>query len=306
MIKLKYKEIIESNDYDSQKLYLIEKINDNYGIFVYDSKIVFVTESSDEEPNYIETEYVSFKEHIFMNNAINHPSFEKGFYDILIFNGDINSECFDSFYRLCSTFPLSYTSMSFKEFFYDLIELLSMPSEKKHQNLIGLMGELFLIKTVFESKNIDLANFWHISGQSADKYDFVLSNKNIEVKTTSSDSRIFSIKHRQIFNDKNNYICLVKIMPDNSGISLNRLIKFFLSNPIFSSNIKFMFELEKEINRTNRSQRDNCFALENIDFFSNKKLVTIGDIPDCISKIEYSYDFSNLYGIKLGEFDFGL
>lgn len=54
---------------------------------------------------------------------------------------------------------------------------------KKQQNLIGLMGELFLIKKTFESRNIILSDNWHITGQSTDKYDFVLDDKNIEVKT---------------------------------------------------------------------------------------------------------------------------
>lgn len=304
MIKEKYNEIVNSREYDATKLYLVENINNEYGIFVYDSKIVFVAVSYDTEPNFIETEYVSFKQHVYMNNVINHPSFEKGFYDVLIFNGDLESDCFDSFYRLCSTFPLSYCSMPFKNFFYDLIELLSIPSEKKYQNLIGLMGELFLIKKTFESRNIILSDSWHITGQSTDKYDFVFDEKNIEVKTTSNDSMSFVIKHKKIFNEKNNYICLVKITPDNSGVSLNDLIQYFSSIDAFASNIKFMFALEREINKTNKSQRDNSFSLVEINFFCNKNLTTINNIPDCITKLEYTYNFSNLEGISFDNFKF--
>ena len=114
----------------------------------------------------------------------------------------------------------------------------------------------------------------------------------------------FVIKHKQIFNEKNNYICLVKITPDNSGISLNGLIKYFSSIDVFASNIKFMFALEREINKTNKSQRDNGFSIVEISFFCNMDLTTIKDIPDCITKLEYTYDFSNLEGIKFNSFNF--
>lgn len=304
MIKNKFYQIINQKNYDTTKLYLIEKVIDKYGIFVYEKKIAFIAASPDVESNCIETEYVSFNQHVYLNSIINNPSFKVGYYDILIFNGDVNSDCFDSFYRLCSTFPLSNDTMSFKDFFYDLIELLSMPAEKKYQNLVGLLGELFFIKELYENNNINLSNAWHVSGKETDKYDFILDNKNIEIKTTSADKTIFKIKHKQIFNEKNNFIGLVKITPDNSGISLNEMTNYFIKNEDFSRNLRFMFVLEGEINRTNKSQRNSCFSLENIVFFHNSNLKTIECIPSCISNIEYDYDFANLEGISISNFNF--
>ena len=292
-LKQKIQQIKEKDNYTDKKLYLIELLKDNIGFLFGNEKLYFAVESNGLESESIQTTYLSFRTNIFVNTIEDSPSFKPGNYDLLIYTGNFDELFFESFVELCTMFANSNADIMFNDFFYSLLKLFEVPKETSYTNLVGLFGELAIIKEFYEKHAINIADNWHNSLGTNDKYDFAFPKFNIEVKTTSKESTSFEIKHSQIFNEKNNYVAVVNVQNDNSGITVADLFDFFKNNSSFASNINFWINMQKEklkVNPTDFSTKR--LTLCKISFYLNKDLDTIKNIPECVEKITYTYNFS--------------
>jgi hypothetical protein len=127
-------------------------------------------------------------------------------------------------------------SSKFVEFFDSLIDIFQIPNDQSFKNVVGLYGELSIIKNIYDTYKVDISPFWHLNGSSS-KYDFSLKNFNLEIKTTSSKNKMIDIKHYQIFNNENNILGTVKI---STGLYLIPVITIFFAAIFLNEKITLM------------------------------------------------------------------
>ena len=291
-------ELIKKSVFEDGKLYLIDKPNDNFGFF-YQDQIIYFGKKSDESSNdicSIDTLYLDLNANVYISNVTENSSFEAGYYDLLSFKGNIddpNEEpYFDAFYNICLAFA-NNPNMPFVEFFSSLVEIFKKSKEGVFKNIVGLIGELVLIKSVYLKKNIDISNNWHLTGINS-KFDFCFSNFNVEVKTTTKSEQKFLLKHNQLFNNQNNYVCVISLIETGEGESVKSLYNYFSNETKFSNNVKFQIALTKELMRvSDRKELNRSFAVDYIELYSVADMEEITYIPSCISNLSYEYDFSD-------------
>ena len=293
-LKDKIDAIKNRNDYSSDQLYLIEAVNESSGFLLGDDHVFYIIAHKETNNDAISTKYLSLKTNIYINTVENEPSFKPGYYDLLIYSGGLDLIFFESFIELCSKFNYEQDSLTFIEFFYSLLKLFELPKEISYTNLIGLYGELALIKFAYENYNKEIYKYWHNALGSIDKYDFSLPKYNIEVKTTVKEGMRFEIKHSQIFNEKENFIAVINIDNDNSGSTVEEIFNYFKTTKPFSDSIDFMIKLQQEKQKVYENDfKEKKFTLSRILLFSNKTISTIEGIPNYIDSIHYMYDFAS-------------
>ncbi len=292
-LKQKIQQIRNSESYQENKLYLLEHIKGGSGFLFGNDKLFFAVRSIGLESESIQTAYLAFRTNVYINTVENTPSFLPGEHDLLVYSGNIEESFFDSFVELCRMYASKGTDISFSDFFYSLIKLFEIPKETSYTNLIGFFGELVFMKTLQESYNIVTADNWHNSLGTFDKYDFSFPTINVEIKTTSKETMSFEIKHNQLFNENRNYAVVIQIQNDNSGLSVSDLFDYFKNEPTFSSNINFWIKMQNEKMKINPQDfSSKRFSVNKMLAFLNKNLETITDIPECIEKVKYDYNFA--------------
>ncbi len=294
--------IKSSPNYTNEQLFMIESINENAGFLLGGDKIYFINKSTSSESESILTNHLSLRTRININTIENYPTFAPGYYDVLAYNDDNEEIYLESFVELCKMYIVSLLKISFRDFFYSLLKLFEPTKVTSFTNVIGLFGELSLLEKIHKDYNISLADEWHNTYGSTDKYDFAFHKFNIEVKTSVKDNMIFSIKHKQIFNEKKNYIVVINIELDNSGKSLLELYDYFKKTKPFSENIEFAIKLEVEKQKiADQDFKMKKFNVVNYSVFDNKEIKTINSIPEWISQVEYNYDFVSQRKRELSE-----
>lgn len=299
MIKNIINELVKSKSFDKNTLYLIEKINDYSGFLYSNENVYFIIKSTKERNDSISTKNLSLRTSVLINTVENSPSFKPGKYDLLIYKSGNYDYMFNSFIYICKAYVNTQSPMSFIDFFYSLLNLFEKPESKSFTNLIGAFGELYFIKYMYEHYKINIIENWHTGNSSFDKYDFVFSHFNIEVKSTIKEEMIFKIKHQQIFNYDRNYVLVINLEKNNSGLTIKDLFDYFKNEP-FSKNFNFTLKLEKEKNKISCDKFDTeKFSFNKLTIFSVNDLVTINNVPECINNIEYNYNFSGQKHTKL-------
>ena len=209
---------------------------------------------------------------------------------------------FDTYVELCIAYVNSQKKKSFIDFFYSLINLFQLPKESKQKNLIGLFGELSFILIMYNNFCLNISNEWHVSGSTYDKYDFCFENLNIEIKTTLKEEEIFHLKHKQIFNDSNNYIVVINICEDVSGKTLENIYNYLKNQNPFKNNLDLQIKLIDEKRRIDLNQmKTKKYSIISYKVYFNKNLESIKDIPNGVYELEYNYDFSNRKVVELSE-----
>jgi len=299
--KQKINNIKKEADFSNGQLFLIETTNEKSGFLLGKEELYFIIQNNSEKAESIETSFLSLKTNICINTIENFPSFKPGRYDILIYNTGIDDAYLDSFVELCKSYIITSQEIKFDDFFYSLLKLFEPQKEVSFSNLVGIFGELCFIQKMFNDHNLYLSKYWHNSLGPNDKYDFSCGNINIEVKTTTKEEKVFSLKHSQIFNEKSNFIVVINLDIDNAGISVSDLFHFFKKTKPFSNDLNFLIKLENEKKKVSPNDFvTKKFSLSKMSAFLNSDLETITSIPECISCLTYSYDF---VGKKTTSFD---
>lgn len=274
-------------------LYLLEKLPCETGLFASNGNVLYLVPNTEECNSLsIKTEYLRVETNIFVS-AFNPSvsSFENGYYNYveLQLPALIDLEAnLSAFLHLCMAHATYKRGEEFMSFFDSLVSLFQLPREQQYKNLVGLMGELLLIEYVNQNLKVDLSLYWHTDG-TASRLDFVCPNANFEIKTTTTDSLSFTIKHNQFFvNSEKNYLVAVAIEENNSGRTLEELITSLSVNPDVCNTLSFCINIEKEKRRISPTEiNSRRFVLKTIGLYYANDINPFKNVPDCVSDLRY-------------------
>ena len=190
---------LRQNNELSSNLYLLEVLDLNSGFFYWNNKILFaVKNSSLDEKNSIDTIDLSLRIKIYIDSVDNNPSFKPDYYDVLIYNGNIENDLFETYLNVCKAYIDSDYSIDFVTFFYSIVELFQMPKNQSFNNLIGFFGELLFIQILEKKHHLSLVDFWHYKNLQ-NKYDFMINDLYVEI----NDKKIPDIEKYRIAGNRN-------------------------------------------------------------------------------------------------------
>jgi len=300
MIKI-IRENLEKCYKNDEYFYLLYFINPISGLFVNKNRIFYAIKNFQNiKTENIKTDLLALQTNRLIITTDNNNSLESGYYNLIEFKDDINSENFDSFISLCIMHSNIADEKPINSFFNSLINLFQVPREQHYRNIVGLFGELYFIKYIYDTYNINIVNYWH-QMDSNDKFDFKFKNMYVEVKTTLKNNPIVKIKHQQIFNYNADKLYLVvnQIQENYSGktlLELSEEIKLFCDN---TTQYVFALKMEEEKRKiTLFDYKNKKFSVNNLSIYKVSNLKTINDIPTYISDIKYSYDFTTIDSIS--------
>jgi len=284
---------------DSTSIYLLETLSDTAGFFSSEKKLLFIIRDvSNIGFEGIDTDYLRLQTHIKIHGVKNDQTFEDGYYNIIMYKGDLAESNCDAFVKLCRVYTQKAEDLDFKEFFYSLIALFQLPSEQAYINAVGLYGELKFMQYVKESFGKDISICWHKRG-SYSKYDFANENCCMEVKTTTSEERDVLIKHNQIFGNHRCVLVAVNCDRFESGETLEEVVTNMQNDPLFFNGIDFQINLMKELKRISMDDYQNVrFDVLSIKLFDSVDINPFEDIPEYISKLTYRMELTQCDEMK--------
>ena len=287
---------------DKDTLYLIEPITEKTGFFSQDGKLIFIVkDEAGLRPEGIDTEYLKLQTHIKLSSVKNFQTFEDGYYNLIVFNAETSNENIFDFINLCEIYARNEEELSFRDFFYTLISIFQLPSEKMYLNAIGLYGELKFMEYCAKEMDLDISPYWHRNGELS-KYDFSNGDNFIEIKSTSNGSEIATIKHKQIFEVSDGYLVLVSTYTDDTGETIDELIESMHKEEKYFKNINFNATLTKELKRVSEVDCQTMrFVVNEIKMFNTKDIDPFDNIPVGITELNYKYDLSECIEIEKGE-----
>lgn len=282
----------------NSKLYLIEKITKKSGLFCSDGDILYLVMNHEHCSSLsVETTFLQMDTDVFVQSFEEQKSFPDSNYNILRYKGtciDDQTDNVTSFVNLCVAHSNLLNGDSFEQFFYSLISLFQLPKEQSYLNLEGTIGELLVIRNLFQIYQVDISPFWHLDGPNS-KYDYSLPNKNaIEVKASSRGDKAISIKHSQLFSSLDRVVLAsVHIFEDNSGFTLNELIDDLRSAPDYCKSLQFEISLQKELKRVSPDEAQNKrFCVHSIHYYNNGEINPFPTLSENVSGLEYKLDLT--------------
>lgn len=172
---------------------------------------------------------------------------------------------------------------------------------------VGVFGELFAIKYLFEAGYRNVINKYHQNFYS--KHDIELDKKNrVEIKTTVSEKRIHHFRHNQIYrNDINVYVCSVMLEQSKEGCSLYEMFMEIIK--LYDADPDSTFALHKLMKKCACGEENHglIFAINKayIDFrvYNAVDLPKIElDAPNGVTNIEYDVDCSTADNLDTNRF----
>lgn len=287
---------------DKDILYLIEPITEKTGFFSSDGKLIFIAkDESGLTSEGIETEYLKLQTHIRIKAVKNFQTFDDGYYNLIIFNAESSNDNIFDFINLCEIYAVNEEELSFREFFYTLISIFQLPSQKNYLNAIGLYGELKFMEYCAKEMDVDISQFWHRKGELS-QYDFSNGHDFIEIKSNSNGSNIAIIKHKQIFEVSDGYLVLVSANIDDTGETIAELIESMQAEKNYFNNINFNINVTKELKRVSESDCQTVrFVVNEIKMFNTKDINPFDNIPIEVKELKYKYDLSECIEIEKEE-----
>lgn len=296
----KIKKLINEQNLESDLLYLVESLSEDSGLFIQNSQVIFAKHSYSNESIIIETNHLKLIQYVSIDSNKITSTFTSGYYDLIIYKGNIIDTNTQAFINLCSSFA-KLDSISFYEFFHSLVKLFKTSNTEDKNNYIGLWGELYVIYYFWTKYSVNLADYWHLSGTSS-KFDLVINENLIEIKTSSGSDNIFKIKHDQLFSNRSSFIIVLNAIK-GSKWSINDFSSYFDSIEPFKSNFNFKYNRIKELMKIDDKSllqlKLNC---EKLLIFNTSNLDSITNIPDCISNLSYDYYFDSKKSLIITEF----
>lgn len=270
------------------RLYLLESIDDRCGFFALNGQLIFMVKSNyNTKVDMVKTEKLLLNTNVDILNVENDSTFEAGKYDYILFDGTCEETDFESFIKICTLYCNEKENITIKDFFFSVLDMFQLPKEQQFKNLIGLIGELSVIKEIYEKTGISVVSGWHEN--STDKYDINFQNTVIEVKTTTSELYTVKIKHDQLFGRNNVILAAVRVVESNAGETLEQLIERMNSVDVFAKDFNFQLRLGKELKRISLDEfGKKTVEVKGIRFYKNSDIATIKEIPDNITGIEYN------------------
>ncbi len=292
--------LIEKCPKEPNKLFLLMKIDDESGFFYMNGHVLFVVSEDGKKEEKIETEQLLLRTCVKIEGVANSNSFTPGIYSFIQFNGEITEDDSNlaTFIKICNLYSTEKENSKISDFFFSIIDIFQLPKEQSLKNMVGLFGELMILKNIYEETGKNISYMWH--NKSSDKYDFTDGEKIIEVKTTLSNLLEIMIKHQQLFGRKGIVIGVVQLEKANAGTSLKQLVDFIEAIPDFRNDLHFNLTLEKELRRISKSEMKNTyFNCMCVRYYKNTDIKTFDDIPLNISNLSYSYYLGDTQSIDI-------
>lgn len=201
---------------------------------------------------------------------------------------------------------LEITATDLKKILNEMSQIGDLLLEKKKtmtlSNVIGLYGEMvFLNSQLLKNKKQHEKHLEAWQKNEKSNNDFIYSDKEYEVKTTTSESNVVKINSEyQLESHKNNpvFLKLIKIKEQIEGQSLDDLINKI--KEIIRKDIKmtFKFNLKLEILgyvscSNTKNKKFNLIKTHQLKIDKNFPKLSIKTIPRNISDVKYSIDLSN-------------
>ncbi len=270
-------------------LYLIKSIDDKCGFFAMDKRLLFMARTeSVKRTDTVKTEKLLLNTCVDILNVENDSTFKPGKYDFILFTGEKDETDFESFVNICVLYSNEKDRITVKDFFYSILDMFQLPKEQQFRNLIGLMGELAVLYDIYIKTGVNVASGWHEN--STDKYDISYNGSVIEVKTTTSNLYNVKIKHDQLFGKEGVILAAVRVTESNAGVTLKRLIKKINDINDFKTDFIFQIKLGKELKKISpKDLEQKKIEIKDIRFYCNSDMITIYDIPENITNVEYEY-----------------
>ena len=171
---------------------------------------------------------------------------------------------------------------------------------------VGVFGELFTIKYLYESGYKRIIEKYHDNFYS--KHDVEIDEENrIEIKSTSSEKRIHTFKHNQIFRDDINvYVSSVMLEQSKEGLSLYDLFQEVIE---MYDNPDSILGLKKLMKRCGVGEENvglkfaEAKAYNDIKIYDAKGLPKINlPAPDGVTNIKYDVDCALAESLNISEF----
>lgn len=289
-------------------LYLLEKLPSDTGLFACDGNILYVVPNKENSESLgIKTDLLHLETNVYIS-AFNtsDSTFEDGYYNFIelkLLETNGMEDNIITFVSLCLAHASYMGGSELVEFFDSLVSLFQLPKEQHYRNLIGLVGELLFIEYIYDKYSVDLTPYWHTDG-SLSNIDFVCPFANLEVKTTTSESLRFTIKHKQLFDisDKT-YLVAILLENSNVGRSLNDIILSFHKNPNCCKSMQFSLNIEKEKRRIPLSELQNKkFVLKKVCVYHANTINPFKEIPDYVEDLSYKLDLLEFSEVEFNSF----
>lgn len=289
----KYNHLKNTIKINDDYIYFIESIDDSAGFYLYKNKIVFIVRQVNEKVKItdVSTDYLHLITGVSIKAVLNDPDFKEGLFNILSYGGDYSEEEVDLFVRLCKLYLDSKENMTILTFFQLIKNMFNKSKESDKTAAVGLFGELSIIYRAYKMHKLDLSKFWHTNGIYS-KYDFIIGDLLLEVKTTTSSNYQFKIKHDQIFSVSNVFVSTVSVENNESGITLTKLVDMIKAIPEFYKNIKFIVNIEKALLNVVKPDYDS-YIVKEVRVYNTSQLDTIKILSDGVTNVHYDYNFSN-------------
>ncbi len=296
----KIKIIKKRDNYSSELLYFLEKISDNSGFLFQDDKVVFIVKSSINDIANYSSSMLRLISNVKINAVEDNAEFVSGQYDCLYYTGSFDLDYFETFLELCRAYDQGKGTIY--DFFFSISGLFKKDSQKNFDKLIGIFGELSLIKILYEKFKINISKNWHFKGDTTARYDFCFDDFNIEVKTTAKEQKIFKLKYDQFLSKRKTYFATCNVITDNSGESIYDLENYFLLNEHFNKNLDFIIKLKSELLSVQKEYaKEFHFNILDLKLYDRDNIEIFKEIPSSVSKIEFLYDFSTYVNSNLDE-----
>lgn len=289
----KINDLINNCEFDNNKIYLLDFIDENNGFLFNGSSVWFISKNLNNlESKNIQTQYLILRTNLYISGVSETNYYKADYYNVIMFKDYNEKELLDIFISLCGIYVLKQKELTFEHYFEILIDLFQMETKEKNLSIIGLFGELSFIKYIYLNHEIDLSPYWHVKSPF-DKHDFSLPSVSLEIKTTLKPELRFLLNHSQIFTNKDIFAVLIRLSESGNGETIKDLIDFFNNTKTFNQNLRFIFAVNSALTKIKLSKFDEYkYDIEDIKYYYNKDLVTISEIPKHITSISYYFDFS--------------
>ncbi|OGS55119.1 MAG: hypothetical protein A2Y20_04905 [Firmicutes bacterium GWF2_51_9] len=293
------KSIKEDPSFEMDVLYLVEKIDDISGFFICGKNTLYMQKNIKSEKS---IKYKTGLVDLVLNAKVISFSadskFSSDIYNYIEYVGDNVSSEYNVFLKLCYLYSKNCDEIGFYDFFDSLLKIFQKESSSA-RNQVGLFGELEFIKRYHGSFK-EVIDAWH--NETMSFYDFTFEEFNLEVKTTTKEFPIFRVKHNQIFDGKNTYICFINLKKDNSGNTILDIIDDLNKEDCVRENFKFQLKLESELSKLEKSERNlEKYSCKNIHIVRNSSIDSITGVPSRVSQISYDLDITGLRTIEFSD-----
>lgn len=265
--------------------------------FNSDGKLIFLIqpEAFPEEQKYVNYNGNNLDIILDFQGTVNDKQSPKEKYICLILESN-NALIKETFISMCVSiyqyFGDNPSYSSLVDYLHSFKNLFIKFNQKPSKSEVGLFGELLIIN---ESKNPDkLVEGWHITGKEI--FDFTLNSNQLEIKTTTLNSRIHKIKHSQhkrLREMSNGFISSIMLMESDNGINVSKVAEEIRKKLDHEATQLFNQKLASCVGDSFEDYNTDFnykYSLDSIKFYKAIELQSLNDkdIPENIADIKYS------------------